>query len=64
LISTKVVRWMIAILATIIMLIFLAIVGALVEEGRNIIARVLWILATVFFSAALILRLQEVLLGR
>jgi len=61
--STKLVRWTIAILATIVMLIFLAIVGSLVEEGQNIIARVLWILATVLFSAALILRLQEVLFG-
>jgi len=61
--STKLVRWTIAILATIVMLIVLAIVGSLVEEGRNIIARVLWILATVLFSAALILRLQRILFG-
>jgi hypothetical protein len=59
--STKVARWTIAILATILMLIFLAIVGSLVEERGNIIARVLWILATVLFSAGLILRLQEML---
>ena len=61
--STKVVRWTIAILATILMLIFLAIVGSLVEEGQNIIARVLWILATVLISAALILRIRELLFG-
>jgi len=61
--STKVVSWTIAILATIVMLIVLAIVGSLVEEGQNIIARVLWILATVLISAALILRLQEILFG-
>ena len=48
--STKVVRWTIAILATILMLIVLAIVGSLVEERGNIIARVLWILSTVLFS--------------
>ncbi len=61
--STKVVRWTIAILATILMLIVLAIVGSLVEERGNIIARVLWILATVLFSAGLILRLQGILFG-
>lgn len=61
--STKVVSWTIAILGTIVMLIVLAIVGSLIEEGQNIIARVLWILATVLISAALILRLQEILFG-
>jgi hypothetical protein len=61
--STKVVRWTIAILGTIVMLIVLAIVGSLVEEGQNIIARVLWILATVLISAGLILRLQGILFG-
>jgi len=61
--STKVVSWTIAILGTIVMLIVLAIVGSLVEEGQNIIARVLWILATVLISAALILRIRELLFG-
>lgn len=61
--TTKVVRWTIAILATLFMLIVLAIVGSLVEEGQNIISRALWILGTVLISAGLILRLQGILFG-